>query len=95
MTEEHDLKCNCGVLVGITRPEQTEYRVFWKDNGQDIESKAYYTDLVHDAVRTMFYQARRYGANISGDDFTQKCIRYVGGIFSGEEIKIIPPGGTR
>lgn len=81
MAEKSELKCNCGVLLGITRPEQREYRVFWKDNGQDIESKAYYTDLVHDAVRTMFAQSRKYGANISGDEFTQKCIRYAGSLF--------------
>jgi len=90
--EKNEVTCNCGVLVGITRTykhDHEDWRVFWKDNGKDIEAKAYYTNNIHDAVRTMFQEARKYGANISGDEFTQKCIRYVGGIFSGEDIKII------
>jgi hypothetical protein len=87
MAESKEVKCDCGVVVGVTRPKQVDYRVFWKDNGKDIEAKAYYTDNITDAVQTMFYMSKTYGANISGDEFTQRCIRSTGQQFFYGESK--------
>lgn len=43
------------VEIGITkRPSTGEYRVFWKENGRDIEARAYYTNDYVDAVDTLF-----------------------------------------
>ena len=42
------------VEIGISKkPSTGEFRVFWKENGKDIEARAYYTDWWQDAVDTL------------------------------------------
>ena len=51
---EGELREPEGITIGITYDDSTEeYRVFWKEDGRDIEAKAYYTDDPEDAVQTM------------------------------------------
>ena len=77
------------VEIGITRkPSTKEFRVFWKENGRDVEAKAYYTDFLTDAVETLYDIESRnekagIPAKVSTSKLTSKLVRSYNESFGG------------
>ena len=77
------------VMIGISKvPGTDEYRVYWKENGRDSESKAYYTDDSLDAVGTLLNISTRnevkgIPTKVSGDRTTSSLIRHWNASFGG------------